>query len=878
MMFFDDPVNKIFNFLREMTQRQMRKAIDTKYKKRVPNQIYWVKNTTEENIGLSTSQVEFLAQRMTLGQISYLVAQRLWAKRTFIVVPALFIISVVLCWLIFFKSHTTSNEYLFNICIAISLFLGIFLIVSSLILSPFLAQFLLPNTAIKQDEIDAVESTIKRCVIRDIDANTPADFQDRLRNLDVDANGEAVAGQILAYDLEHSALKYEWANTIIVMVLCGIAVLAPAVALTSSCLAILLYYISRLIYDGGHIFSKGVFYFFLFYLLLPVIFGFAFNSYHRQVTAEASIIDAIMAGSGNPFTLLSSLTPNILIAQSALIYTVILWLPAVLAVFAFESPLKDRGVMLEQAVKQTATELLIDKAGKGYFINLENAKNTQIENVKNDTSPFIQLGTSTGILAQRRDPLAPTEANIPMGLTLNDLSTHLFVLGASGTGKTYNVIRPMAKQWIALDAGGMLVIDGKGALPLELQAENPGYTVISPTAEQFNPIDGMPPDSVADVLASIFTGDNEADPMWSQAAALMLRMAAVVVQASADLDYTLNSILKFCTISQAERTAILTPLGSAANTDKMLFMAFHYWVVEFPDMPDKTSGSIVNMVRTWLGNIVYNKKLSNWVDTTDSSMRIEDVCKGAKIGLLLPESEYGQGGVAISALVMRRLYDYVKQRGDTWQSQAGQTAVLLVADEVQNLLTDADLENVSIARSLGLYLVMATQNIDGLYVRLNEKGAKQMIGNFASLIALPPRTADSNKYISERSSRVWKAVVERFEGLPDAKADVQLYADSGTDRMLRGLELYNQALIGHPRVSYLVGSSTLVPPQDKKQQEPQQVYALNEKASATLNIKVEEIINENELDTLLSKPQTAIALINRGRVQRRDVIQLGGVA
>ncbi|OPD69884.1 hypothetical protein AO898_30450 [Pseudomonas aeruginosa] len=61
---------------------------------------------------------------------------------------------------------------------------------------------------------------------------------------------------------------------------------------------------------------------------------------------------------------------------------------------------------------------------------------------------------------------------------------------------------------------------------------------------------------------------------------------------------------------------------------------------------------------------------------------------------------------------------------------------MVAADEVQNLLTRADLETVPVARSLGLYLMFATQNIDGLYKRLEKDGAVQMLGNLASIIGV----------------------------------------------------------------------------------------------------------------------------------------------
>ncbi|WP_200967775.1 TraM recognition domain-containing protein [Pseudomonas aeruginosa] len=177
-------------------------------------------------------------------------------------------------------------------------------------------------------------------------------------------------------------------------------------------------------------------------------------------------------------------------------------------------------------------------------------------------------------------------------------------------------------------------------------------------------------------------------------------------------------------------------MADAANDDVRLYAAARYWLSEYPEMPEKTAGSIVGQIRTWLGNILLHQHLGPWVNTTENAFKVEDVLTGTKLGLLLPESQYGVGGVAISALCMRRVYDAVKKRGDNWRALPGHQAVLVAADEVQNLLTRADLETVPVARSLGLYLMFATQNIDGLYKRLEKDGAVQMLGNLASIIGV----------------------------------------------------------------------------------------------------------------------------------------------
>ena len=98
---------------------------------------------------------------------------------------------------------------------------------------------------------------------------------------------------------------------------------------------------------------------------------------------------------------------------------------------------------------------------------------------------------------------------------------------------------------------------------------------------------------------------------------------------------------------------------------------------------------------------------------------------------------------------------------------------------------------------------------------------------------------------------------------------------------MREVTLHRQSRIGSPRLSYAIGLwhrawapkamswlDDLAMPDDTNQLTPKPMLSLD----------LAPLVTADELDTLLAQPGTAIAVINRGRVQRRDVIRLGGVA
>jgi len=96
------------------------------------------------------------------------------------------------------------------------------------------------------------------------------------------------------------------------------------------------------------------------------------------------------------------------------------------------------------------------------------ARNEQVLRAALDTTPFFNLGRSTGAVYQAtKSPLAPLAAGILMGLSRADLQTHLIVFGGTGTGKTFSVARPLLEQYALKPFCeernlGALVLDGKG--------------------------------------------------------------------------------------------------------------------------------------------------------------------------------------------------------------------------------------------------------------------------------------------------------------------------------------------------------------------------------------------------------------------------------
>lgn len=568
----------------------------------------------------------------------------------------------------------------------------------------------------------------------------------------------------------------------------------------------------------------------------------------------------------------------------------------------------DRRALDLATISEKSIDQIAQQAGvTSTLLQEDRAREAQIANAKADQTPFFELGKSTGFLRDRYDPFAPSVANMPLGLTFNDLSTHMIVLGGTGSGKTSGTIRPLVKQWLADDEGGLLILDGKGQLPAEIEAE--GYQLITPSTQDLNPIEGLSPDDVADTLVNLAGDrDDNSDPYWNNSAAKLVRSAAHVARVLAEIGhgtYNLTAIYEITSYAAAQEAArnhitdeVMDTLSGAAKR------GVHYALVEFPLMPEKPRNSITNIAGLWLSQITDNEKLSSWADA-DTGYEIEATTRGARVGVLLPESIYGKAGVLVSGLLKKRVYEAIKRRGDKWQTDAGETPVLVVIDEVQEILTDDELNMLPIARSLGLYAAFSTQNVEGILNRLGEHAGYQLLGNLRSLVAYQTQTERTVKYIAERMGSSYRPVVEqtqRYEDLSARLKKTYRYQKNADQATTAGTQYANgigalsrtvgNRIAGLPRtvIDYM-----LHPEKRQRQMESYssgseydwEAVVTNQSIQSaehfenwgvlSQNLKLTKNVEPEEVNEILSEPNTALVQVVRGRVTRRDLVTVNPI-
>ncbi|BCO32051.1 hypothetical protein TspCOW1_21540 [Thiohalobacter sp. COW1] len=536
------------------------------------------------------------------------------------------------------------------------------------------------------------------------------------------------------------------------------------------------------------------------------------------------------------------------------------------------SPIAERMSEAEETSGQRADLALhLERGGDVYGEVAQRARQKQMDRAISDESPFFELGTSTGIFEARGDAYSPNPG-LPFGYSAQDMSIPTLVLGGSGTGKTTSFFKTVAKQWATSRAGGMLILDGKGQLPGTLIPQT-GGRLISPGVDTFSLTEGLGPIEYVQALEEVYAKRATGDAAhWHAEAAHMLRQAAVLLHASSE-DWTAYGVYQ--TVMSADyRSTVIDSIREEYAGDPLVELAANFWSDEYPQIPERSLGSILSTVREWYVPLLSSRELLEWAQA-DSGVDPAGVLHGEHIGFDVPRTRYGTGAELISSMVKARVYRSAKMRGDGWRDTQGQTPALIVVDEAQAVVGDEDVDIAPEARSLGLTLVYGTQTIEGMYASMGEANAKKLLEVCANLVALPGRSRSTDDWIADRIGDIWRARIGHVAGTPSAHTAITSRLQSGVVSLARHDEYVGRLVRaeGVPALHapYAAISSKVASALGEL---GDQVLGSLVPSPTTTEIGLHPLVHGGEVETLLAEPFTAVVQVIRGGVLRRDVIRM----
>jgi hypothetical protein len=547
------------------------------------------------------------------------------------------------------------------------------------------------------------------------------------------------------------------------------------------------------------------------------------------------------------------------------------------------------------------------------------ARSDQSARAGQDTTPFVRLGTARGVFTAKLDPYAPDEL-LPFGLTIDDLSTHLLVFGATGKLKTTSIMRPVGARYLGWSpewsakkaeereklksAGGLVVLDAKGPLTKDFVGV-PGYVLIEPGKVALGLIEGLSPSEIVLAFQTVNvprgSKDSGTSKFFTSSAGIMLFHICVFLEALVGIEkrlehehgqkrkwsWTLSDVVAMGARVQGLNEESRQKVGEYKDKVKahredaeergLLNDAITYLTFILPGMDAETRANIWGTLQSWLTPVMQNEHLRPWADV-ETGFNVDCVFHGGAIGVCTPSSMYGVGGPLIQALVKQRLFAHIRRRGmyeEGWRKETDETVVLILADEAHELVGEEDREILPIARSLGCYCCFATQNVEGYINRLGGvHEAHAFLDNFQSFVAFAS-SPDTGRWVQARLGQTTSLVPQAGGGHMAYDANLRVASEGAlNDRSHEGSRLFRMlARQGAGGTALLHSKARGFGRRGSADDLATDRLALNTSAIVNAEIKVQPLLLDSEWDAYTAEQGCAIAQVQRGGVRRRDVIR-----
>jgi len=591
-------------------------------------------------------------------------------------------------------------------------------------------------------------------------------------------------------------------------------------------------------------------------------------------------------GLGTAVTLLTSTSMGSILAQSVSLNTVALvgnMIPALFPFIYFYWQRKTRAKKLMRQIYQEVPDTNFPQTHQN------KSRYIQAENAEKDNSHFTTYGYATGSFYNFGDELAP-DIDLPVGQTTKDQSTNLLIFGAIGTGKTTNLRQIFLGQIEAEKNGekrGICVFDGKAVLAKDFQ-KYLDVLVSTSTVKNFNFIDGLPPEVLARVFENQFApkkSQSGNSSFFTSSARSIIFYSAVIKDALVSINKGSKSFMSLYTISgqmmeqpdEDGNHPLIKELQDHPEfgQEGTLVNDAIQEIIKLSQQPAETKQNIFATVKSWLLPFIQAKELRAWASCEESDFDFSKVKYGAKIGFVLPESTLGAAGPVISALMKARLFNMIASRaiyGERWKEE-GETPICLFVDEAQNIMDDGDLDALPKGRSLGLVCFYATQNIDNFINQFGQEGCKPIIESFRSFICLKSSHA-TYEYLANKIGKARTMYPTKnnnaiaFSQTLDNTMNDPLFDPNNDMRHWLKAKAMNE-------LQYDYGTST--------EQGSKWFTAFGKVGGGSSGKKTqishysvskesEPILKDMHL-TMLNEPFTAICIVNRAGVERRDIIK-----
>jgi len=310
------------------------------------------------------------------------------------------------------------------------------------------------------------------------------------------------------------------------------------------------------------------------------------------------------------------------------------------------------------------------------------------------------------------------------GLAQEDRLAHLYIIGATGTGKSrfmeYLIQQDIGRHGFGvIDPHGDLVDSVKGWIAAceDVAMLRNQIVVIDPTSEEelvsFNPLERLPGISPAEQaleLVAVFK------KIWKEAWGARME------------DLLKNSLV---TLIENNLTLLELPLLLVRDgfRERLLEKTTHpiareYFSEHFNKVALRTRHEWIESTLNKVDAFLFDDRIRLILSSPRSSFNFRDIMDGQKILLVkLAKAHLKDNADLLGALLLAKLQMAASTRADLPLEQ--RVPFFLYIDEFQHFATDTFVEILSEARKYGLALIMAHQNLD----QLSEDLKGSILGN-----------------------------------------------------------------------------------------------------------------------------------------------------
>ena len=293
-----------------------------------------------------------------------------------------------------------------------------------------------------------------------------------------------------------------------------------------------------------------------------------------------------------------------------------------------------------------------------------------------------------------------------------DRATHLYVIGASGTGKTkfleYLILQDIQNNngFCVIDPHGDLIEDIKGILSLQYDRNDADISkkviLIDPTDKAFtvtfNPLEKLPGVSVSEQANELVGSFRR---IWAEAWGVRME------------DLMRNSLIALgeAELSLAELSSFLSSRSFRKNIlNKVEHPLARDYFARFDMMTDRTQITWTEPVMNKINAFLADERIRQMFSSTKSTFHIREVMDNKKMLLVrLDKGKLKDSADLLGSLLMAKIQIAAFSRSDIPQSQ--RVPFYLYIDEFQNFATESFAVILSEARKYRLSLIMAHQTL-----------------------------------------------------------------------------------------------------------------------------------------------------------------------